>query len=70
MGTLSKGGKNAKRTKKYRSGDTVPMSCQYRCHDRNGKNDGETTYLEKGDTFPPTQHSGSYWVMDMTEDEE
>ncbi len=52
---------------KYRSGDVVPMSCRYKAYDQNGESrDDETTYLEKGNRFPPTQHEGSYWVMDMT----
>lgn len=51
---------------KYHSGDTVPMSCNYKAYDKNGQSqDDEKTYLNKGETFPPTQHSGSYWVMDM-----
>lgn len=51
---------------KYRSGQTVPMSCNYKAYDKNGKShDEEKTYLEKGDRFPPTQHEGAYWVMDM-----
>lgn len=50
---------------KYRSGQTVPMTCDYKCYDKQGRSDGEKTYLEKGDTFPPTQHEGAYWVMDM-----
>ncbi len=49
---------------KYRPGETVPMSCDYRAYDENG-NDGGKLYLEKGKRFPATQHSGSYYVMDM-----
>ena len=57
-----------KNQQKYRSGDRVPMSCNYKCYDKYGENDGEKTYLEKGTKFPPTQHEGAYWVMDMTKE--
>ncbi len=49
---------------KYRPGDIVPMSCSYKAYDENGS-DGGNVYLEKGKRFPATQHSGSYYVMDM-----
>ena len=50
---------------KFRSGETVPMSCHYKAYDKNGNShDDEKTYLEKGTTFPPLQHEGGYWVMD------
>jgi len=49
---------------KYRPGDVVPMSCNYKAYDENG-NDGGKLYLEEGKRFPATQHSGSYYVMDM-----
>ena len=50
---------------KFRSGDTVPMSCHYKAYDANGNShDSEKTYLEKGSTFPPLQHEGGFWVMD------
>ena len=52
---------------KYRPGDTVPMSGNYKAYDKNGQSrDDEKTYLEKGETFPPTQHEGSYYVAEMT----
>ena len=52
---------------KFRSGDTVPMSCHYKAYDKFGKShDDEKTYLEKGTTFPPLQHEGGYWVMDRS----
>ncbi len=50
---------------KFRSGETVPMTCFYKAYDKNGNShDDEKTYLEKGNTFPPLQHEGGYWVMD------
>ena len=50
---------------KFRSGEIVPMSCNYKAYDKNGvSRDEEKTYLEKGTTFPPLQHEGGYWVMD------
>ena len=54
-----------KKMQKFRSGETVPMSCNYKAYDKNGNShDDEKTYLEKGTTFPPLQHEGGYWVMD------
>ncbi len=51
---------------KYRPGETVPMSCNYKALTANGKSsDNQKTYLEKGETFPPLQHEGGYYVMDM-----
>lgn len=52
---------------KYRPGEIVPMSCNYKAYDENG-NDGGILHLEKGERFPATQHSGSYYVMDMCND--
>ncbi len=50
---------------KFRSGEVVPMSCNYKAYDKDGRSrDDETTYLEKGSKFPPLQHEGGYWVMD------
>ncbi len=50
---------------KFKSGETVPMTCSYKAYDKDGKSrDNETTYLEKGTKFPPLQHEGGYWVMD------
>ena len=50
---------------KFRSGETVPMTCFYKAYDKNGNShNDEKTYLEKGNTFPPLQHEGGYWVMD------
>ncbi len=49
---------------KYRPGQVVPMSCDYKAYDKEGS-DGGKLYLEKGQRFPATQHEGSYYVMDM-----
>lgn len=51
---------------KYRPGEVVPMSCNYKAYDKDG-NDGGVLYLEEGKRFPATQHSGSYYVMDMSD---
>ncbi len=50
---------------KYRPGEYVPMSGSYKAYDIHG-NDGGKLFLEKGTRFPATQHEGSYYVMDMT----
>lgn len=50
--------------RKYVPGEVVPMSCNYKAYDENG-HDGGKLYLEEGKRFPATQHSGSYYVMDM-----
>ena len=51
--------------RKFRSGETVPMTCHYKAYDKDGKShDEEKTYLEKGTKFPPLQHEGGYCVMD------
>lgn len=47
---------------KYRPGEIVPTSCDYRAYNEEGK-DGGVLYLEKGKRFPATQHEGSYYVM-------
>lgn len=50
---------------KFRPGEEVPMSCGYKAYDANGRSrDEQRTYLEEGETFPPLQHEGGYWVMD------
>ena len=48
---------------KFRPGETVRESGQYTAYSAQGQNGGKT-YLEKGETFPPTQHEGSYYVKD------
>ena len=61
----------AKKQPKYHSGDVVPMTCGYKAYDAQGQSrDDETTQLRKGTKFPPTQHEGGYWVMDMSKDKE
>lgn len=42
----------------YRPGEQAPESGNYTCYDENG-NCGGRVYLEKGQRFPATQHSGS-----------
>ncbi len=49
---------------KYKPGETVPMTCNYKAYDKDG-HDGGKLYLEKGTRFPATQNEGSYYVMDM-----
>ncbi len=51
---------------KYRPGEKVPMSCNYKAYDEAGNNGG-SLYLEKGKRFPATQHEGSYYVMEKDE---
>ncbi len=48
---------------KYRPGETVQESGEYTAYSDGGRNGG-TTYLKKGETFPPTQHGGSYYVLE------
>ena len=48
---------------KYRPGETVQESGEYTAYSDGGR-DGGSTYLEKGETFPPTQHEGSYYVKE------
>ncbi|MGN1222683.1 MAG: YjzC family protein [Christensenellales bacterium] len=44
----------------YRPGEEAPESGNYIAYDVNGKCGG-SVYLEKGQRFPATQHSGSYY---------
>ena len=48
---------------KYRPVETVSESGQYTAYSKDGQNGGKT-YLEKGESFPPTQHEGSYYVKE------
>lgn len=48
---------------KFRPGEIVPNSGNYRAFDKDG-NDGGKLYLEKGKRFPATQHEGSYYVTE------
>lgn len=52
----------SKDCKKWTPGETVPKSGTYSAYSRDGENGG-SLYLEKGKTFPATQHSGSYYVQ-------
>ncbi len=49
--------------KKYRPGEQVPENGDYTAYDKNQRNGG-STYLEKGERFPATQHEGSYYVRE------
>ncbi len=46
--------------KTWRPGEEAPESGNYACYDDNGRCGG-SVYLEKGQRFPATQHSGSYY---------
>ena len=46
---------------KWRPGEQVPKSGNYEAYSEEGR-DGGTVYLERGERFPATQHSGSYYV--------
>ena len=48
---------------KWRPGEVVPESSNYTAYDKDGQ-DGGSCYLEKGERFPATQHSGSYYVKE------
>ena len=48
---------------KWRPGEVVPESSNYVAYDEEG-HDGGACYLEKGQRFPATQHSGSYYVKE------
>ncbi len=49
--------------KQYRPGEQCPKTGNYSCYDKNGKCGG-STYLEKGQRFPATQHEGSHYEAD------
>lgn len=53
---------------KYRPGEVVPRSTNYTALDSEGNNGG-SLFLEEGERFPATQHSGSYYVMENSENE-
>ena len=46
---------------KWRPGEQAPESGSYSAYDEQGHNGG-TVHLNKGDRFPATQHSGSYYT--------
>ena len=52
---------------KWKPGEESPEDAEYSAYDENG-NCGGKCYLTKGERFPATQHSGSYYVK-STEDE-
>ena len=56
-----KGGKNM--SKQFKPGEQAPKSANYSCYDKDGRCGG-SCYLEKGQRFPATQHSGSHYEMD------
>ena len=45
---------------KWKPGEVVPKSGNYSAYDSEGSCGG-SCYLEKGQRFPATQHSGSYY---------
>ena len=45
---------------KYKPGETCSESGHYAVYKENGERIGEI-YLEKEETFPPTQYQGSYY---------
>lgn len=49
---------------KFKPGEQAPKSGNYTCFDSNGRCDG-SCYLEKGQRFPATQNSGSYYTLDQ-----
>lgn len=47
----------------YKPGEVCNETGNYIAYDENGNNGG-TVYLEEGQRFPATQHSGSYYVKE------
>lgn len=45
---------------KYRPGEEAPETGDYTAYDENGHNGG-VVHLNRGDRFPATQQSGSYY---------
>ncbi len=50
-------------SKSFRPGEVAPESGNYCAFDANGHNGG-CCYLQKGQRFPATQHSGSYYMKE------
>ena len=48
---------------KWRPGEEAPENGNYTAYDEQGHNGG-SVYLEKGQRFPATQHSGSYYTKE------
>ena len=46
---------------KWRPGEEAPEEADYEAYDENGQCGG-SFHLAKGDKFPPTQNSGSYYT--------
>lgn len=51
--------------KTWKPGEQAPESGYYTAYDSEGNNGGRV-YLEKGQKFPATQHSGSYYEKAQT----
>lgn len=49
--------------KKWKPGEQAPEDGNYSCYDSKQKCGG-SCHLKKGQKFPATQHSGSYYVME------
>jgi len=47
----------------FKPGEVAPKSGNYTAYDKQG-HCGGTCYLEKGQRFPATQHSDSYYEME------
>ena len=47
----------------FRPGQEAPEDGNYACYDENGRCGG-SCYLKKGQRFPATQHSGSYYTLE------
>ncbi|MBE7073865.1 MAG: YjzC family protein [Clostridiales bacterium] len=54
-------------SKQYKPGEQAPKSGNYSCYDENG-NCGGSCYLEQGQRFPATQHSGSHYEEEMEQE--
>lgn len=50
-------------SKSFRPGEVAPESGNYSAYDAEGRCGG-ACYLEKGQRFPATQHSGSYYMKE------
>lgn len=49
--------------RQWKPGEQAPQSGNYSCYDDNGSCGGKV-WLEEGQRFPATQHSGSYYVQE------
>lgn len=47
----------------YKPGEEAPSAGNYLAYDKNG-HCGGSCYLEKGQRFPATQNSGSYYIKE------